>query len=182
VRIAINDGIAVEIIYSGHEAVLEFLFGCDADVAQDGAGEFGKETLDEIEPRAMLGCEGEFEPMRGLAREPSSGLSGDMRGMIVEIQLDRRVGRIGRVEKLEEFDEFTAAMAILGQCMDLAGDEVDAGQQADSAVALSGSAVLDFSATGPKAAGRVHVEAFKKRRSFVAQGSHAQSRWPRWSD
>jgi hypothetical protein len=28
--------------------------------------------------------------------------------MIVEDQLDRRVGRIGGVEKLEEFDEFAA--------------------------------------------------------------------------
>ena len=35
---------------------------------------------------------------------------------------------------LEEFDEFAAAMAILDQRMDLAGDEVDAGQQADRAV------------------------------------------------
>jgi hypothetical protein len=31
-------------------AILEFLFGCDADVAQHGAGELGKETLDEVEP------------------------------------------------------------------------------------------------------------------------------------
>ena len=54
--------------------------------------------------------------------------------MIVEDQLDRCVGRIGGVEKLEEFDEFAAAMAILDQRMDLAGDEVDAGQQADRAV------------------------------------------------
>ena len=105
-------------------------------MAQDGAGEFGKEALDEVEPRAVLGCEGEFEPVRGMAGEPSSGLFGDMRGMIVEDQLDRRVGRIGGVEKLEEFDEFAAAMAILDQRMDLAGDEVDAGQQADRAVAL----------------------------------------------
>jgi hypothetical protein len=52
-----NDGIAVEIIHGGDEAVLEFLFGCDADVAQDGAGEFGKEALDKIEPGAVLGCE-----------------------------------------------------------------------------------------------------------------------------
>jgi hypothetical protein len=44
--------------------------------------------------------------------------------MIVEDQLDRRLGRIGGVEKLEEFDEFAAAMAVLGQRMDLAGDEV----------------------------------------------------------
>jgi hypothetical protein len=53
--------------------------------------------------------------------------------MIVEDQLDRRPGRIGGVEKLEEF---AAAMAVLGPRMDLPGDEVDAGQQADRAVAL----------------------------------------------
>ena len=56
--------------------------------------------------------------------------------MIVEDQLDRGVGRIGGVEKLEEFDEFAAAMAIPDQGMDLAGKQVDAGQQADCAVAL----------------------------------------------
>ena len=110
-----NDGIAVEIIHGGHEAILEFLLGCDADVAQDGAGEFGKEALDEIEPRAVLGSESKFEAVCGLTGEPGSGLFGDMRRMIVEDQLDRRLGRIGVVEKLEEFDEFAAAMAILDQ-------------------------------------------------------------------
>jgi hypothetical protein len=78
----------------------------------------------------VLGSESEFEAVRGLTGEPSSGLFGDVRGMIVEDQLDRRVGRIGGIEKLQEFDEFAAAMAILDQRMDLAGDEVDAGQQA----------------------------------------------------
>ena len=56
--------------------------------------------------------------------------------MIVEDHLDRRVGRIGGVGKLEEFDEFAAAMAVLTQGMDLSADQVDAGQQADRAVAL----------------------------------------------
>jgi hypothetical protein len=79
----VNDGIAVEMIYRGHQAILEFLFGCDADVAQDGAGEFGKEALDEIKPRAVLGDESEFEPVRGAAGEPGSGLFGDMRGVLV---------------------------------------------------------------------------------------------------
>jgi hypothetical protein len=73
-----NDGIAVKSIDGGDEAVLEFQFGCDADLAQDGAGEFGKEALDEIEPGAVFWCEREFEPMRGLAGEPGSGLFGDM--------------------------------------------------------------------------------------------------------
>jgi hypothetical protein len=82
----VNDGNAVEIIYGGHEAILEFLFGCDADVAQDGAGELGKEALDEIEPGAVFGCEREFEPVRGLIGKPGLCLFGDMRGMIVEDQ------------------------------------------------------------------------------------------------
>ena len=36
------------------------------------AGEFGKEALDEVEPGAVLGREGEFEAVRGLIGEPGS--------------------------------------------------------------------------------------------------------------
>jgi hypothetical protein len=50
-----------------------------------------------------------------------------MRGMIVEDQLDCCVGRIGSLEKLEEFDEFAAAVTILDQGKNLAGEQVDAG-------------------------------------------------------
>jgi hypothetical protein len=59
----------VEVVHGGHETILEFLFGCDTDVTQHGAGEFGKEALDEVEPRAVLGREGEFEAVRGLLGE-----------------------------------------------------------------------------------------------------------------
>ena len=55
--------------------------------------------------------------------------------MIVEDRLDRGRGRIGGVEQFEEFDELAASVAILDQSMDLAGDEVDASEQADRAVA-----------------------------------------------
>ena len=47
-----SNGVLVEVIHGSHDAVLEFLFGCHADVAQDGAGELGEEALDQIEPRA----------------------------------------------------------------------------------------------------------------------------------
>ena len=56
------------------DAVLEFLFGCDADVAQHRAGELGEETLHEIEPGTMLGCEDEFEAADRLFGNPSIGL------------------------------------------------------------------------------------------------------------
>ena len=92
-----NDGVLVEVIHGGHETILEFLLGSDPDVTQDGAGEFGKEAFDEVEPRAVLGREGEFETARGLIGEPGFGLLGDVCGMIVEDQLDRGVGRIGGI-------------------------------------------------------------------------------------
>src|SRR5215472_16003566 len=69
----------------------------------------GEEAFDEGEPGAVLGSEGELKSACGLLGEPSSGLSGDVRGMIVEDQMDRRVGRIGRVDELEELDELPCA-------------------------------------------------------------------------
>ena len=45
-----DDGVPIEFVHGGHDAILEFLFGCDADVAQDGASELGKEAFDEVEP------------------------------------------------------------------------------------------------------------------------------------
>ena len=73
-----NDGIAVEIIHGGHEAILELLLGGDANVPQDGTGEFREEALDEIEPRAVIGGEGEFEAVHRLIGKPSFGLPRDI--------------------------------------------------------------------------------------------------------
>jgi hypothetical protein len=56
--------------------------------------------------------------------------------MIVEDQLDCGMGRIGGVDKLEEFDEFAAAVAVLDQSVNRAGEQIDARQQADRAVAF----------------------------------------------
>jgi hypothetical protein len=40
-------------------------------VAQNGAGELGEETLDQVEPGAVLGCKGELEAALALGGEPS---------------------------------------------------------------------------------------------------------------
>ena len=61
-------GVAIEVINGFDDAVLEFLLGCDADMAQDRAGELGEETLNEIKPGAVLGREGEFEATGKAAR------------------------------------------------------------------------------------------------------------------
>src|SRR5437588_4911555 len=131
-----NDGMAIDMIDGSHDAILEFLFGSDADVAQDRACKLGEESFDEIEPGAVRGREGEFEAAGRLIGDPSSGLLGDVRGMIIEDQLNRRMARIGRVEKLEEFDKFAAAVAVLDKGVNLAGQQIDASQQTDGAVTL----------------------------------------------
>ena len=127
---------AIELVHGGHDAVLEFLLGCDADVAQHRAGELGEEALDEIEPGAMLGREYEFKPAGRLIGEPSLCLLGVVGGMIVEDQLDRRMGWISGIENPEKFNEFATAVAIPDEGVNLTGDEVDAGQQTDRAMAL----------------------------------------------
>ena len=82
-----NDRFLIEVIHSGHDTILEFLFGFDADMTQHRASELGEEALDEIEPRPVRGGEGELEAADRLLSEPGIGLFGDVRGMIVEDQL-----------------------------------------------------------------------------------------------
>src|SRR4030095_8727781 len=83
-----------------------------------------------------LGVKVELEAARNLGGEPSSRFSRDVRGMIVEDQLDRGAGRIGGIEKLEEFDELSAAVAVSDEGMDLAGEQINPGQQAERAMAF----------------------------------------------
>jgi hypothetical protein len=72
----------------------------------------------------------------GCLSEPGIGLFGDVRGMIVEDQLDRCVSWIGGIEKLEKFDEFAAAMTVPDERVNLTGEQVNTGQQTDSATAF----------------------------------------------
>src|SRR5215510_6444105 len=105
-------------------------------MTQDGTGELGEEALDEIEPGAVLGGEGKLEASDRSRGKPRSGFSRYVRGMIVEDQLDRGAYRIGGIQKLEEFDELAAAVAIPDQSVDLAGEQINSGQQAQRAVAF----------------------------------------------
>ena len=95
-----------------------------------------KKPSTRLSQEPCLGVKVNSKRPAGCSASQASRLLGDMRGMIVEDQLDRGVGRIGRVEELEELDELAAAVAILDQGVNLAGQQVDAGQQADRAVAL----------------------------------------------
>src|ERR1700680_3967874 len=102
-----DDGMAIDVVDGGH------------DVAQDRASELGEEALDEIQPRTMLGREGEREASRWSSVEPGSCFPRYVGGMIIEDQLDRGAGRISGVETLEEFDELSAAVAVSDERMNL---------------------------------------------------------------
>src|SRR5215813_1023826 len=84
---SVNDRVAVQIIDELQDALFEFVFRADADVAEHGAGGFGEEALDEIEPGAVLGREHELKAPLGSRCQPSLGLPRDVRRVIVEMIL-----------------------------------------------------------------------------------------------
>jgi hypothetical protein len=47
-----DNGMSVDVVDASHDALPEFLFRCHADVSEDGAGEFGEESLDEVLTRS----------------------------------------------------------------------------------------------------------------------------------
>jgi hypothetical protein len=83
-----DDWMLVDVIHGSHDAILELLFGCNSDVAQDGARKLGKEAFNfnQVQPRAMLGSEGKFEAARRLFGEPGFRLLGDVRGIFAVTQ------------------------------------------------------------------------------------------------
>jgi len=74
-----------------------------------------------------VSAEGELEPASRSSDEPRSGFSRNVRGMIVENQLDGGAGRIGGIKNLEEFDELSAAVAISDQGMNFPGEQINPG-------------------------------------------------------
>src|SRR5438309_11049263 len=79
-------------------------------------------------------CEG--KAANGLRRQPACDLARDMGGMVVEDDLDCRIGGVGGVEELEKLDEFATAVAFLDQGMDVTSEQIDPGHQGQGAVAL----------------------------------------------
>ena len=109
---AVDHRVAVEIIDELDDALFELVFRADADVTEHGAGGFGEEPFDEIEPGAVFG--GEHEPKASFRsrRQPRLGLLRDVRGVIIEDYLDRGHRGVGGIQPIEEFDKFATAMTL----------------------------------------------------------------------
>jgi hypothetical protein len=74
----VDDGVSVDVVDGGQDAVSEFLLGRDPDVAQHGTCELGEEPLDEIEPATVLGRGHESEAAVALLGELGVRLLGDV--------------------------------------------------------------------------------------------------------
>lgn len=107
-----DDGVAIDVVEIGQNSGFELVLGPDADVAEHRARHLGEEALDQIEPGAVLGRAHEGEPVRGLGRDPSFGLFGDVGRVVVEDDFDRSVGRIGSIKLFEEAYELARAVAV----------------------------------------------------------------------
>ena len=57
-----DDRVTVEVVEIGGNTIFEFGLRCDADMAEHRARHFGKEALNEVEPRAVF--RGEHEAKR----------------------------------------------------------------------------------------------------------------------
>jgi hypothetical protein len=125
----VNDRFLIEVIHGGDDTILEF----DADVAQHRARPFEKQPSMRLSREPCV--EGEWEGAERLG-ESGVGLLGDVHGMIVEDQLDRRVSCISGLEELEKFDEFAATMAVPNEGLPPAGGQINTGRQTESALAL----------------------------------------------
>ena len=131
-----DDGVAVEVVEIGGDAVFEFGLGCDADMAEHRAGHFGKEALNQVEPRAVFRGEYEAKAFHRLGREPGPGFFGDVGRMIVEDQFDGGLRWIGGIELLKKSDEFARAVAVFDAGVHTTGEQVDASQQTERAMAF----------------------------------------------
>ena len=96
-----DDGFAVDFIEVGEDSRFEFGLGCDANMTQQGARHLGEEAFHKIEPGTMFRSKHKGEAALWLGGKPRLGFFGDVRGVVVEDQLDGGIGRVSGVEFLE---------------------------------------------------------------------------------
>jgi hypothetical protein len=101
-----------------------FFLGFHTDVAQDLFGHFGKENLNDVEPRTMFRCEYQFKPPRNRL-QIGLGFLGNMRRMIIQNDLDLQTLFVMTIELLEKLDELLAPMSFFYRTDHFTGDQIN---------------------------------------------------------
>lgn len=123
-----GDGVLVDLRQILLQPRDEFGLGLDPEMSEKDLIEFGKEDFEEIQPRAVLGREDEFEAIR--AGGPRRlGFPRDMRGVGIEHDRDFGARVVLGIQGLQKRHKLAASGAVADPPEDLAGGPVNAGQQ-----------------------------------------------------
>ena len=91
----VDNGLSVEIIEIGEDPGFEFILGCDANAAQHGSSHLGEEAFHKIEPGPVFRGKYKCKAALWLGGKPGVCFLGDVRGVVVEDQLDGGVRERG---------------------------------------------------------------------------------------
>jgi len=93
-----DDGVSVDVVDAGHDAFLELLFRTHADMRKTERANLEKKPSIRLSQEPWVGVKvNSKRPARWVCK-PGLCFLGDVRGMIVEDQLDGRVRRVGGIE------------------------------------------------------------------------------------
>ena len=109
------------------DPLLEFGPGGDTDMPEKRSAHLGEEGLHQIETVPMLGRVNILKSV-GTSRQVGPSLLGDMGRMVVQNDPETGMRRIIGVQILEKGDEFLAQMPFLDPGDDMAGREIQGGQ------------------------------------------------------
>lgn len=120
-------GIIIGLVDKAVDGCLEIDDGSEDAAFELPLGEFGKEALDGVEPRARGRREVEDEAR--VTVEPLPHLGMLVGGVFVEDDVHDLSGGHPRLDSIEEADEFLVAMALHATADDLAFEHVEGGEQ-----------------------------------------------------
>ena len=116
------------------DGLLQLFDGLEHAASEAPFGEFGKESLDGVEPGG--GCRRKVEGPPRVRRQPFAHLGVFMGGVVIDDGVDMLAGRHGRLDRVEEADIFLVAMLFHATANDFSIQHVERGEQRGGAMAL----------------------------------------------
>lgn len=124
---SVHDRVGVDFGNALLDPLLEFGPGGNTDMSEKCSIHLGEEGFHRVEPRPVLRRMDILESV-GTSGQVDPGFLGDIGRMVVQNDPDPGMGRIAGVQVLEKGDEFLAPMPLLYPGDDMAGGEIQGGQ------------------------------------------------------
>src|SRR4029453_656240 len=121
-------GGAVVVVDERHHLGHQVLHGAELAPLEQPTGQDREEQLPLVPPGGMAG--GVVGVEAGVGHQPPAGVAGDVRGAVVQHQVDVQLGRDLGVQRVQEGDEVDGGVAVqVGGGEDPAAVDVQGGQQ-----------------------------------------------------